>query len=42
MVEVPTKIENPVEFLTNQVKLDLDAVKLRGKKRNFISYYGEF
>lgn len=28
ILEVPTKIENPVEFLTSQTKLDLDAVKL--------------
>lgn len=33
VLEVPTKIENPVKFLTSQIKLDLDAVKLVEKAR---------
>ena len=28
IVDVKRKIEKPVEFLTSQIKLDLDAVKL--------------
>ncbi|MBO3754453.1 MAG: type II toxin-antitoxin system PrlF family antitoxin [Candidatus Brockarchaeota archaeon] len=28
VVDVPRKVKNPVEFLTSQIKLDLDAVKL--------------
>ena len=28
VVNVPKKIENPVEFLTSQIQLDWDAVKL--------------
>jgi len=29
----PEKIENPVEFLTSQTKLDIDAVKLVRENR---------
>lgn len=28
IVETPRKIKNPVKFLTSQIKLDIDAVKL--------------
>ncbi|MHA1839864.1 MAG: AbrB/MazE/SpoVT family DNA-binding domain-containing protein [Candidatus Ranarchaeia archaeon] len=28
VVNVPRKIKNPVEFLSSQIELDLDAVKL--------------
>ncbi|MBD3155718.1 MAG: AbrB/MazE/SpoVT family DNA-binding domain-containing protein [Candidatus Aenigmarchaeota archaeon] len=33
IVDVPNKIKNPVDFLTSQIKLDLDAVKLVKESR---------
>ena len=33
IVNIPTKMKNPVEFLTSQTKLNLDAVKLVKESR---------
>lgn len=33
VVDAPRKVKNPVKFLTSQIKLDLDAVKLAREVR---------
>ena len=34
VVDAPKKMKNPVEFLTSQTRLDIDAVKLVRKARD--------
>jgi bifunctional DNA-binding transcriptional regulator/antitoxin component of YhaV-PrlF toxin-antitoxin module len=37
VVDVAREIENPVEFLTSQIKLDIDAVELVKEAREDLS-----